>query len=122
MVTLGLWIGKLSKKSTALSRIFWLIVIIIFFGVIDLATLCNLEHGGMGCLGIPIIFGIPWGIAVLLLISRVLGYVVKIIANPIEKKIKNASSIPGPLWVWIFGMIVVSMIALNIHLRATFVR
>ena len=100
----GVWFWNALTKLSTRYLIFWSIVLIVFFSVPNLAIKCNLESGGLGCLGIGFILGVPWGISALLLS----GVVLKEFAGLVKRRINISSPVlPGPGMFWVIGSIIV---------------
>ncbi len=86
LIFLGLWFGKLIDSLSKKARVFWTIVIIMFFLPIDLFGLCVIGRGGLGCIGLSI-FEIPFTVSALLLIVGSIFLVVrKFVGNKVGKE------------------------------------
>ncbi len=93
----GLWFFRWSKTLGSWARVFWTLVLIFFFAPIDMTLTCN---AGLGCLGIFIVFGAPFGISALAVLSVVIHKSALVISGFIDRKARSRK-LPGPEWIWI---------------------
>ena len=117
LLLLGVWLWKFSRKLSRKTRVFWTVVLVTLFLVPDLGIYCGLSGGGLGCLGILVLFGIPWTIACLLVISAILGYLVSKVVGFLSRNNSSGPNLPGPGWAWIFGILIFIWILTQIVLK-----
>lgn len=106
-ISLYLWFVQWWKNAGRMSRIYWTVSLIGFWGLFDLLTLLlyvNSVQGGSSpgivAAGLIVMFGVPLSLFGLLLLIGVIVALAYVSDAFIKNKGINPLDLPGPNWLW----------------------